>query len=118
MGFGLVNWIFCIYTTQHGATSNYSATANLHNSQITTACTKPFQACFVFTIHSLGTTDNSEDSSTSHSQVVPSLTLVQNCHQLFPQLNWIIISSQPPLQSSTVLNCSVAPFFFNWWGGT
>jgi hypothetical protein len=34
-------------------TSNYSATANLHNSQITTATAKPFPACCVFTSRSL-----------------------------------------------------------------
>jgi hypothetical protein len=45
MGFGLVNgFIDNIYTIL-GTTSNYRATANLHNSKITTAHAKPFPAC-------------------------------------------------------------------------
>jgi hypothetical protein len=66
------------YTTWLVTTSNYSATADLHNSQITTASAKPFPACCVFTIRSLATASNSGDSSASRAQVLPSPTPVQN----------------------------------------
>jgi hypothetical protein len=62
-------------------TSNYTATANLHNSQITTASAKLFQAYCLFTGRSLATVSNSVNSSASRAQV----------HL-----------SQPPLQSSTL----------------
>jgi hypothetical protein len=53
MGYGLdIGFIDHLYTPL-GTTSNYSATANLRNSQITTAPTKPFPACCVFTSCSL-----------------------------------------------------------------
>jgi hypothetical protein len=48
-----------------GTTSNYSATANLHNSQITTAPAKTFPACCVFTGRFLTPASNSGDSSAS-----------------------------------------------------
>jgi hypothetical protein len=54
-------------------TSNYIATANLHNSQITTAPAKPFPACCVFTNRSLATASNSGDSSASRAQVLASI---------------------------------------------
>jgi hypothetical protein len=54
----------------------------LYNSQLTTAPTKPFPACCVFTSRSLATASNSGDSSTSRAQ---------------------ILSSQNPLQNSTIL---------------
>jgi hypothetical protein len=47
----------------------YGATANLHNSQITTAHAKPFRVCCVFTSRSLATASNSRDSSASCVQV-------------------------------------------------
>jgi hypothetical protein len=54
-GFGLdIGFIDHLYT-RLGTTSNYSATANLHNSQITSAPAKPFPACCVFTSRSLVT---------------------------------------------------------------
>jgi hypothetical protein len=65
--------------TRLGTTSIYSATANLHNSQITTAPNKSFPACYVFTFRSLATAPNSGDSSASRAQVLSSPTLVQNC---------------------------------------
>jgi hypothetical protein len=43
------------YTHDSGTTNNYSAIANLHNSQITTSPTDPFPACCVFTSRSLAT---------------------------------------------------------------
>jgi hypothetical protein len=61
--------------TRLGTTSNYSATANLHGSQIATAC------C-VFNSRSLATASNIGDSSASRAQIP---------------------SSQPPLQNSTEL---------------
>jgi hypothetical protein len=42
MEFGLVNGFIDHLYTRLLITSNYSATANLHNSQITAAITKPF----------------------------------------------------------------------------
>jgi hypothetical protein len=51
--------------TPLGTTSNYSASANLHNSQITAAPAKPFAACYVFTSCSLATASNSGDFSAS-----------------------------------------------------
>jgi hypothetical protein len=52
-GFGLdIGFIDHLYT-QPGTTSNYRATANLHNSQNTTAPDKPFPACCVFNTRSL-----------------------------------------------------------------
>jgi hypothetical protein len=60
-------------------TSNCSATANLHNSQITTAPAKPFPACYVFTGHSLAMASNSGDSSASRAQVLSSQPSMQNC---------------------------------------
>jgi hypothetical protein len=48
-------------------TSNYSATANLHNSRFTTAGAKPFLACRVSTYRPLATASNSGDSSASCS---------------------------------------------------
>jgi hypothetical protein len=51
-------------------TSNYSATANLHNSQIITAPAKPFPACCAFTSHSLATASKSGNSSASRAQVL------------------------------------------------
>jgi hypothetical protein len=43
-GFGLVIRFIGHLYTRLGTTSNYSATANLHNSQITTAPAKPFSS--------------------------------------------------------------------------
>jgi hypothetical protein len=51
--------------TRFERTSNYSAIANLYNSQIATAPVKNFPACCVFISHSLATAFITEDSSTS-----------------------------------------------------
>jgi hypothetical protein len=61
---GGLDWILDLLTTytRLGTTSNYSATANLHNSQITTAPAKPFPSCCDFN-RSLVTASNSGDSS-------------------------------------------------------
>jgi hypothetical protein len=58
-GFGLdIAFIVHLYT-QLGTTCNYSSTANLHISQITTAPGKHFPVCCVFTSFSLITASNS-----------------------------------------------------------
>jgi hypothetical protein len=59
-------------------TISYCATANLRNSQITTAPAKYFPACCVFTNRFLVTASNTGDSSASRSQVLSSQTPVQN----------------------------------------
>jgi hypothetical protein len=46
--------------------------------QITTAFTKPFPACCVFTSRSLARASNSGDSSASCAQVLSSQTTIQN----------------------------------------
>jgi hypothetical protein len=66
--------------TRLGTTGNYSATANLHNSQITTAPAKPFPAFYVFISRSLATSSNSGDPSASRAQVLSSEP---------PVLNWL-----------------------------
>jgi hypothetical protein len=73
--------------TRLGTTSNYSATANLHNSQITTAPAKPFPACCVFTSSSLATASNSGDSSASRSQVLSSFSYQLICPLLITSLH-------------------------------
>jgi hypothetical protein len=54
----------------HLSTSNYSTTANLHNTQITTAPAKPFPALYVFTSHSRAMAANIGDFSASHTEVL------------------------------------------------
>jgi hypothetical protein len=64
-GFGLdIGFIDHLYT-RRGPTSDYSATANLHTLQITSAQAKSFPAYCVFTSCSLVTASNSGDSSAS-----------------------------------------------------
>jgi hypothetical protein len=53
------------------STSNYSATAYLRNSQLTTAPAKPFPACCI-TNRSPATASNSRDSSALRDQVLSS----------------------------------------------
>jgi hypothetical protein len=76
-----MDWILDLLT-QLGTTSNYTAIANLHTSQITTVSAKHFPACCVLTSLSLATASNSGDSSSCCAQV---------------------LSSQPPVQNSTNL---------------
>jgi hypothetical protein len=64
MGFRLNTGFDPLYS-RLGTTSNYSATANRHDSQITTAYAKSFPACCVFTSRYLVTVSNSGDSSAS-----------------------------------------------------
>jgi hypothetical protein len=51
-GFGVDIRFIDHLCTRLGTASNYSATPNLHNSQITTAPAKHLLACCVFTSHS------------------------------------------------------------------
>jgi hypothetical protein len=79
-GFGLVIGLIDHLYTHLGTTSNYSAIANLHNSQITTVLAKSFPACSVFTSRSLVTASNSGDSSALHAQALSSQPPVQDWH--------------------------------------
>jgi hypothetical protein len=72
-------YILTTYTCNPVSTCNYTSTANLHNSQITTAPAKPFPALFVFTSRSLATTSNTRDTSVSRAQDLSSQIPVQNC---------------------------------------
>jgi hypothetical protein len=72
-----------------GTTNNYSATSDLHNSQITTAPAKHFSACCAFTSRPLATVSNSGDSSASRAQVLSSQTPVQK-YQLTKLLTYNI----------------------------
>jgi hypothetical protein len=72
-------FVYHLYT-RLGTTTSYRANANLHNSQITTAHTKPFPACCVVTSRSLATAYNSADSSASRAQILSAeLPLKQLC---------------------------------------
>jgi hypothetical protein len=75
-GFWLVNGFIDNLYTRLVSTSTYSATANLHNSQIATTFTKPFPACCVIS-RSLATASNSVDSSASRAQALSSQTPIQ-----------------------------------------
>jgi hypothetical protein len=84
-------------------TSNYSATAYLHNSQITTGPAKLFVAYYIFTIRSLATASNSRDSSSSGAQIFPSPTLVQN---FLPAISSTELDRHLFSPSLTELNCT------------
>jgi hypothetical protein len=47
-GVWIGEWIYLPLIHTLGITSNYSATANFHNSQIATAPTKPFSSLLFF----------------------------------------------------------------------
>jgi hypothetical protein len=98
--FGLANGFIDHLYTQLGTTSNYSATANLHTLQITTAIAKPFPACCIFTSRSLTTASNSGDSSASRSQVLSSQAPVQNSTELIQSWSYFTICGCPPIISS------------------
>jgi hypothetical protein len=81
-GFGLnIGFIDQLHTWL-ASTSTYSATANLHSSQNTTARVKLFTACYVFTSRSLATASNSGYSSASCAQVLSSQTSVRTWEAL------------------------------------
>jgi hypothetical protein len=79
-----------------GTICDYSATANLHNSQFNIAPAKPFQACCIFTSRSLATASNGGDFPASRALVVP--LLPASC-----SLNWT--------GSSSLLNYSATANF-------
>jgi hypothetical protein len=68
--------------TRLGSTSNYSATADLHNSQITTAPAKPFSSLLCLHEPFPSNGFNSGDSSASHAQLLSSQSSVQNSTEL------------------------------------
>jgi hypothetical protein len=74
----LVNGFIDHLYTRLRTAINCSVTANLHNSQITTAHAKLFPTCCIFTSCSLAAASNSGDSSVSRAQVPSSETSVQN----------------------------------------
>jgi hypothetical protein len=66
--FGLVNKFIDHLYPRLVSISNYSATANLHSSQMARARAKPFNACCAFTNRSLAIASNSGDIlSCTHS---------------------------------------------------
>jgi hypothetical protein len=91
----------------------YSTTFNVHNSQIDTAAAKHSPACCVFTSRSLATTTNSEDSSTSHAQVLSSQSPIQNSLNSKSELlyNWRFTANQIILESGP-LRLTIRDFFF------
>jgi hypothetical protein len=94
-----------------GNISNYSATAHLHNSQITTAPAKPLPAFGILTSRSLATASNSGDSSVSRAQVLSSKPPVQNSTELITRTVLAINSRHGPHRkhrSSIVVFVSVA----------
>jgi hypothetical protein len=72
--------------TRLGSKSNYSATANLHESQIITASSKPFPPCYALTNSSQETASNKWKFSfmlsgsifTTSNAELPLLTKLQN----------------------------------------
>jgi hypothetical protein len=104
MGYGLDIGFTDHLSTPLRTTSNYSPTADLHNSQITTTPLCLFLACCVFNSHSLATASNDGDSSASHAQVLLTQLPLQKW-----QLTWrpfhtnlLDFSSQADFQ----LNCT------------
>jgi hypothetical protein len=77
--FRLVNVFIDHLYTQLGTKSNYSSTANLHDSQITTASVTSFPAYCVFIRRFLVTASNSGRSSASSAQILSSEPPVGNC---------------------------------------
>jgi hypothetical protein len=86
-----------------GYTSNSSTTANIHNSQITTALAKHFPTCYIFTSRSLATASNSGDSSASHPQILSSLPPMQNSTQVIAPTVQAIISRNVPHRNPVLL---------------
>jgi hypothetical protein len=85
--------------TRLGNTSYWSATTNLHNSQIT-SLNKPFPACCVFTSRSLASATNSDDSSVSVLTPLPA-------GWYYSQVNWsvlVITTRHGPHRNHPVFN--------------
>jgi hypothetical protein len=78
MGFTLDIKFIDHFNTPLVTTLNYNATANIHDSQITTAPDNTFPACCIFISRSLATASNSEGSSASRAQVLSLQTPVNN----------------------------------------
>jgi hypothetical protein len=78
-GVWIDEWIYwpLIYT-RLGTRGNYSTTANLHNSQITTESAKPFPACCVFISRSLAMASKSGTSSAFIAQILSSWPAMQS----------------------------------------
>jgi hypothetical protein len=105
--------------TPLGTRSNYSAIANLHTLQITTAPTNPFPACCALTSRSVVTVSNSGHSSASRTQVMLSQQPVQNSCQLLASLanlNWLVISSQ--LYRLAAISHQAPSLLFTGWPST
>jgi hypothetical protein len=89
--------------TRLKTTSNYSAIANLHNLQITTAPTKPFPACFVLTSRSLATVLTVEifqiHALRSHLHGLPCRTQRNSLLQLF----WLYLFSTAYIENTVIL---------------
>jgi hypothetical protein len=80
-GFGVdIAFIDHLYT-RLGTTSNYSAAANLHSSQITRAPAKPFPAFCAFNRRPLVTASN-RDSSVSTLMIYLNVGFLPNIFQL------------------------------------
>jgi hypothetical protein len=88
-----------LYTSFRTA-NNYSTTANLHNSQITTAPSKPSFQPHVLIGRSLATASNSGDSSASRAQVLSSQPLVQSSTDNWQlTTNWVKSKSKSKSKS-------------------
>jgi hypothetical protein len=85
----LVNGFIDHLYTPLGTVSNYSAVANLHTLQITTAPAKLFSSLQIFISCYLATASVTGDSSTSHAQVLSSQPPVQNCLKRKLTTNWV-----------------------------
>jgi hypothetical protein len=80
--------------TPLGTTSNYSATASLHNSQITTAPAKSLPVFCVFTSRSLAKVSNSGDFLALRAQVLSSEPPMQNSTELIAPTVMVITSRE------------------------
>jgi hypothetical protein len=100
-----IGFIDLLYT-RLGNTSNYSATANLYNSQITTAPANPFSARSVFTSSCLVTASNNGYSSCSmlksflNGCSLPNVCSCSRCSPYEPPARTTVenhVSTVPPL---------------------
>jgi hypothetical protein len=81
IGNGFIDHLYTKVETK----SNYSATANLHNSQVTKAVAKPFSSCCAFS-RFLAMTSNNGGSSASRAKVLSSQSPVRNSAELSTHL--------------------------------
>jgi hypothetical protein len=102
-GIWLVNGFIDHLCTRLGTTSNYNATANLHNSQITAALSKRLPACCLH--QPLPTTaSNSGESSASRAHFLSS---VQNCLNLTNELTTNIVPCLKHLGTDHIENTAL-----------